>query len=202
MVSKTKLLIQEIGYKKTAELFEKVTLEDLKAYWDIDGGFESMFLLGPYFNNNHALYINKRLKKNPSWIARPVSKLLYEFYAENSYSMIIDQPCEQACISILNTLLCLNLPLDLSKLIKLSQKIILISLSNQINKSLASKELENIPKLFSNLIWCAKVVKFAVFKRDEKTFRFAKDIYCDIFVEDSSLRKILLSIVENYKKTK
>jgi len=59
--------------KQLAVCFKEVCLrEDLDWFWDINGGFQAMALLGDDFNEDHAAYFKKRIMIDPSRIVEPV----------------------------------------------------------------------------------------------------------------------------------
>ena len=54
-----------------AKTLTQVTKESHNHYWDIDGGFQAIALLGNHFKQQHAEYIKKRVIDDPSWRKEP-----------------------------------------------------------------------------------------------------------------------------------
>ncbi|EDV21916.1 uncharacterized protein TRIADDRAFT_59617 [Trichoplax adhaerens] len=76
--SYTSSILQECNAEDVALKFEEVTEDDLESYkyWDIDGGFSAMALLGKAFTQKLADYFIYKLNRDPSGDFKKHSRLL------------------------------------------------------------------------------------------------------------------------------
>ncbi len=96
----TEEFIKKGHVQEAASLLEKTShSSEISPYWDIDGGFEAMALLGNGFNMKHAHYFMTRITKDPSWRAKPAAGALLKL-AEK----VTDGPAIQAMIMVMTTL--------------------------------------------------------------------------------------------------
>ncbi len=100
VVNVTDEFVKDGHIKEVASLLEEIShSNEISHYWDIDGGFEAMALLGNGFNMKHAHYFMTRIKKDSSWRAGPAADALLKL-AEK----VTRGPAIQAMIMVLITL--------------------------------------------------------------------------------------------------
>ncbi|ACE05906.1 hypothetical protein Aasi_0501 [Candidatus Amoebophilus asiaticus 5a2] len=102
VVSATKDALATISQDELAQIFAEIVGSEantLNSYWDIDGGFQAMVLLGNCFNMQHANYFVKRIEKDPSWRTMPALNAVRSLLAQN--------PKGEAKIACDKVLLCL-----------------------------------------------------------------------------------------------
>ena len=82
--------------KQLAECFKKVLGEDLKGtnldwFWDLDGGFEAMALLGDDFDQHHAVYFQNRILLDSRRRIEPAISALLELERLSSKKEILKE---------------------------------------------------------------------------------------------------------------
>ena len=200
VVETTKSLLKEFEPSAIAELFEEVIeFYNKDSFWGIDGGFESMSLLGSSFNSKHADYFVDRIKRDPEWSAIPAFQSIASFYSETRQITINSDSAQEAYLNVLNCLINIKYndntvtETEIKRLIKLAPSVILKSFEKHINRKIhsetktSSKILVEQLNLLLNLLWCARILKFGVLIKKNKVLRFVKDISLDIEVGESNL---------------
>jgi hypothetical protein len=200
VVDTTKSLLKEMEPSTVAQLFEEVIdFYGDDVFWAIDGGFESISLLGSSFNGRHSDYFVDTIRRDPEWSAIPAFQSIASFYSETRQLTFDNESAQEAYLNVLNCLINIKsnentvTETEIKRLLKLSPTVILKSFEKYLNKKLnydskaSSKNLVEQLNLFLNLLWCARILKFAVLIKKNNTLRFVKDISLDIEIGESNL---------------
>ncbi|RDD41296.1 hypothetical protein TrispH2_006917 [Trichoplax sp. H2] len=169
----TKKSLETICEAKIAQLFEEIITDTkINSYWDIDGGFAAMALLGNAFNTKLADYFIKRIDEDARWRANSALSAIHSLYHEN-----LEPNAKHACLKIMPYFIKhqakLSSTQNLISIIKSAHSVIFndfLQLHDCISKIslnyLIVNEYEEYFKhpilIFRSLLWIAMKIPYAV----------------------------------------
>ncbi|RDD41280.1 hypothetical protein TrispH2_006922 [Trichoplax sp. H2] len=105
--SYTSSILQECNAEDVALKFEEVTEDDLESYkyWDIDGGFSAMALLGKAFTQKLADYFIFKLDRDPEWRFQEAFQAIELLH--DKLRRLVRTDSEKAMNACLSVILCL-----------------------------------------------------------------------------------------------
>ena len=199
-------LISKKRYEEIAKLFEEIVTENkINGYWDIDGGFLAMSLLGNSFSDTLADYFVIRVSNDPSWRSVHALTALNQLFTPE-----LNQDTQDLCAKIFCCLLGYREEIEKEKqsdtLKEISQKFsstIIGHLGWQLEEGfslliiqrfdvfLEKKLFKNIIDLFNKLLWVAMHNEYAVIVDGKYSkIQFVKDEVIDILIKEEGVNGI------------
>lgn len=191
-------------YQDVANFFVQIIDDDKRnTYWDIDGGFEAMALLGNYFNSKLANHFIKRIEEFPNKCVLPafnaIKEICFRSLNKDSAKEFIRillgirkqrKECEQ------------KLQHDLPNFVLNIADVFIETLVDMLkfeDFTLQSIKSDECVLIFFNLLWCSNISTYAV-ELNEGIISFVKDKVFEIdlnkIVDNGKFFKELLFLLD------
>lgn len=214
--SKVKELLKIMDPKQISQIFEEITekqMMSLHSYWDVNGGFAAMALLGDGFSSKLADYFINKISFDPSGRVDPALCAIISLYDDT----LVDD-AKDACLKVLLCLVTHRSHIkskdQLLSLLRKSHKTILKNFVKQLNGQLLAvnsnyyRLLNEFTILFKQpimtfeaILWTAMEIPYALTYFDGE-FKLEGDVVAPISIENSLVgnffKRIQKSIVSNF----